>query len=67
MIFVITLTRLQTSLFSGNMKIKTLIANPEGLIEGQTKIVKGGGSSLLNYMLQRFKANNVKRVQRLRG
>ncbi|CAC9435597.1 hypothetical protein BSPLISOX_1246 [uncultured Gammaproteobacteria bacterium] len=44
-------------------EIKTLIANPEGLIEGQTKIVKGGGSSLLNYMLQRFKANNVKRVQ----
>jgi hypothetical protein len=27
-------------------EIKTLIANPEGLIEGQTKIVKGGGSSL---------------------
>jgi hypothetical protein len=35
-------------------EIKTLIANPEGLIEGQTKIVKGGGSSLLNYTLQRF-------------
>ena len=44
-------------------KIETIVANPEGLVTGQTTIVKGGGSALMDYMLRRFKSKGVKSVR----
>jgi hypothetical protein len=46
-------------------EIKTLIANPEGLAVNQTTTVKGGGSALLDYTLQRYKARGIEKVQLL--
>jgi hypothetical protein len=40
-----------------------IVANPEGLVTGQTTTVKGGGSALMDYMLRRFKSKGVKSVR----
>ncbi len=44
-------------------EIITLIAKPEGLMPGQTTTVKGGGSSLLERLIQRYKARNVRKIR----
>ncbi|CAB5500157.1 hypothetical protein BTHERMOSOX_669 [Bathymodiolus thermophilus thioautotrophic gill symbiont] len=44
-------------------KIKTIVANPEGLITNQTTTPKGGGSSLLNRMIQEFKEKGVDKIR----
>jgi N-acetylglutamate synthase-like GNAT family acetyltransferase len=44
-------------------EITTLIAKPEGLVPGQTTTVKGGGSSLLERLVQRYKAKNVEKIR----
>ncbi len=48
---------------AGVPKITTLIAKPEGLVPSQTTTVKGGGSSLLERLVQRYKANNVEKIR----
>ena len=44
-------------------EITILTANPKGLTIGQTTYPKGGGSALLNYELQRYKAGDVEKVR----
>jgi hypothetical protein len=45
------------------VEITTLIAKPKGLVPGQTTTVKGGGSSLLERLVQRYKAKNVEKIR----
>ncbi|WP_139458270.1 hypothetical protein [Bathymodiolus thermophilus thioautotrophic gill symbiont] len=40
-------------------EIDTIVANPWGMIKGQTTNVKGAGSSLLDYILQKFKSRGA--------
>ncbi|CAB5498063.1 hypothetical protein [Bathymodiolus thermophilus thioautotrophic gill symbiont] len=40
-------------------EIDTIVANPWGMIEGQTTNVKGAGSSLLDYILQKFRSRGA--------
>jgi N-acetylglutamate synthase-like GNAT family acetyltransferase len=44
-------------------EIITLIAKPEGLVPGQTTNIKGGGSSLLEQLIQDYKAKNVQKIR----
>ncbi|OIR24153.1 hypothetical protein [Bathymodiolus thermophilus thioautotrophic gill symbiont] len=44
-------------------EIKAIVANPWGMIKGQITNVKGAGSSLLDYMLQKFKNRGAERVR----
>ncbi len=48
---------------AGVPKITTLIAKPEGLVPSQTTTVKGGGSSLLERLVQRYKAKYVDKIR----
>ncbi len=48
---------------AGVPEITTLIAKPKGLVPGQTTTVKGGGSSLLERLVQRYKAKNVEKIR----
>ncbi len=48
---------------AGVPKITTLIAKPKGLVPGQTTTVKGGGSSLLERLVQRYKAKYVDKIR----
>jgi hypothetical protein len=41
-------------------KIETIVANPEGLVPGQTTTVKGGGSSLLDRIVIKFEIISFK-------
>ncbi|CAB9541523.1 hypothetical protein BROOK1789B_1964 [Bathymodiolus brooksi thiotrophic gill symbiont] len=43
--------------------IDILVARPKGLIVGQTTEPKGGGSSLLNHVLQRYKEKGIERAR----
>lgn len=54
-------TRLQTP------EIDTIVANPEGLIEGQTMIVKGGGSALLEHVIKTYKEAGTEEIQLYSG
>ncbi|CAB5500654.1 hypothetical protein THERMOT_1282 [Bathymodiolus thermophilus thioautotrophic gill symbiont] len=44
-------------------EIDTIIANPEGLLEGQTTIVKGGGSALLENIVRSYQEDGIERIQ----
>ncbi|CAB5494295.1 hypothetical protein THERMOT_82 [Bathymodiolus thermophilus thioautotrophic gill symbiont] len=44
-------------------QIRILVANPEGLVGGQTTIVKGGGSSLLGHIVRRYQEAGVDRIE----
>ncbi len=44
-------------------KIETIVANPEGLVPGQTTTVKGGGSSLLDRIVRTYKEEGVDKVR----
>ncbi|CAB5498074.1 hypothetical protein [Bathymodiolus thermophilus thioautotrophic gill symbiont] len=44
-------------------KIELMAANPEGMLEGQTAIVKGGGSSLLEGIVRGYQAEGRGRVR----
>jgi hypothetical protein len=48
-------------------KITTLIAKPKGLVPGQTTTVKGGGSSLLERLVQRYKAKYVDDLKNIKN
>jgi hypothetical protein len=48
---------------AGVPKITTLIAKPKGLVPSQTTTVKGGGSSLLERLVQRYKAKYVDKIR----
>ena len=45
------------------LKINTIIANPEGLVTNQTTTIKGAGSALLDHMIQEYKMRNVNEIQ----
>ena len=44
-------------------EIITLAAKPEGLVPGQTTNIKGGGSSLLENLIQKYKVRNVRKIR----
>ncbi|AYQ57221.1 hypothetical protein MS2017_1536 [Bathymodiolus thermophilus thioautotrophic gill symbiont] len=46
-----------------NPEINLLVANPSGLVENQTTLPKGGGSSLLDYMVRRYEEAGVEKIQ----
>ncbi|CAB9538979.1 hypothetical protein BROOK1789B_261 [Bathymodiolus brooksi thiotrophic gill symbiont] len=44
-------------------EINTLVANPEGMFEGQTTDVKGGGSALLDNIAQEYQAKGEVKIR----
>ncbi|CAB5498090.1 hypothetical protein THERMOT_1273 [Bathymodiolus thermophilus thioautotrophic gill symbiont] len=44
-------------------EIDIIAANPEGMLEGQTTIVKGGGSALLEHIVRAYQEEGVERVR----
>jgi hypothetical protein len=48
---------------AGVPEITTLIAKPKGLVPSQTTTVKGGGSSLLERLVQRYKAKYEDKIR----
>ncbi|AYQ57220.1 hypothetical protein MS2017_1535 [Bathymodiolus thermophilus thioautotrophic gill symbiont] len=46
-----------------DLEIDLLVANPNGLVENQTMLPKGGGSSLLDYMVHKYEEEGVEKIQ----
>ena len=44
-------------------EIDIIVANPNGMVTGQMTIPKGGGSSLMDYMIQRYRIRGVERIK----